>query len=99
MSRIQQQRCGLEALCGWDEVFEHEGFFLHVWPIGHLVHVVDIGYAKPVSLVELCATAPNAMVGLFLSSPVVDLLRKHELERDRVSEVDWREGMFAGLWG
>ena len=99
MSRIQQQRCGLEALCGWDEVFEHEGFFLQVWPVGHLVHVVDIGYAKPVSLVELCATAPNAMVGLFLSSPVIDLLRKHELERDRVSEVDWREGMPAGLWG
>ena len=74
-------------------------FFLQVWPVGHLVHVVDIGYAKPVSLVELCATAPNAMVGLFLSSPVIDLLRKHELERDRVSEVDWREGMFAGLWG
>ena len=34
MSRIQQQRCGLEALCGWDEVFEHDGFFLQVWPIG-----------------------------------------------------------------
>ena len=98
MSRIQQRRCGLEALCGYDEVFDEHGFFLQVWPIGHLVHVVDIGYAKPVSMLELCATAPNAIVGLFLSSPVVDLLKKHERDRDRVSEVDWREGMPAGLW-
>jgi len=26
------------------------------------------------------------------------LMRQHERERDRVSEVDWREGMPAGLW-
>ena len=100
MSRIQQRRCGLEALCGWDEVFEHDGFFLQVWPIGHAgLNVVDIGYSKPVSMPQLCATAPDAIVRLFLLSPVVDLMRKHERDRDRVSEVDWREGMPAGLWG
>ena len=99
MSRIQQRRCGLEALCGYDEVFDEHGFYLQVWPIGHPgLNVIDIGYAKPVSMVELCATAPNAIVGLFLLSPVVDLMREHERERDRVSEVDWREGMPAGLW-
>jgi hypothetical protein len=26
-------------------------------------------------------------------------MREHERERDRVSEVDWREGMPSGLWG
>jgi hypothetical protein len=98
VSRILQRRCGLEAMCGYDEVFEHRGFYLQVWPVGHLVHVVDIGYAKPVSLVELCATAPNAMVGLFLSSPVIDLLRKHEAARDQETEIDWRDGMPSGLW-
>jgi hypothetical protein len=47
---------------------------------------------------QLCATAPDVVVGLFLLSPVIDLMRQHERERDRVNEVDWREGMPAGLW-
>ena len=100
MSRIQQRRCGLEALCGWDAVFEDEGFFLQVWPIGHAgLNVIDIGYSKPVSMPQLCATAPDVIVGTFLMSPVIDLLRVHERARDRTSEVDWREGMPSGLWG
>lgn len=54
---------------------------------------------QKLSEVSLCATAPDAIVRLFLLSPVIDLMREHERERDRVSEVDWREGMPAGLWG
>ena len=99
MSRILQRRCGLEAMCGYDEVFEYRGFYLQVWPVGHAgFNVVSVGAGKPVSLPELCATAPDVVVTTFLMSPIVDLLRKHEAARDQETEIDWREGMPSGLW-
>lgn len=100
MSRIYQRRFGLDGVCGWDAVFEDKGFFLQVWPTGHEgFNIVDIGYSKPVSMVEIYASVPDVIVAAFFSSPVIDLLREHKRARDRTSEVDWREGMPSGLWG